>query len=469
MMNRFVFVAAISLLLLTGEAKANNTNLFGHVDGAGDIEISVLRYHDYVSMETEVIASQTINNDGSFNLNFFLSQTQLLMIRIGFKEASLFVEPGSDMEVGINYNNKVDTEQGPFPFQRALDMIILNQPDNSVNKQLYHIDSVMGKIIPEYKLRLILYQRNYQLYDSLKKEILNANVHSDSEFVNTYVRCYFAQLETYLYSHNLEALGEQFLADEVIHYEHPTWMQFFKSFVKMYVPDRTDYISPGEYEKCLIAKNSSYRELDNLLGKDTVFRNEQQRELAAIVLLMSEFDRSNFYQQDMIDFMNQLKKQTKFQRHRDIITRLEKQLQYDRRSSKIKDFVFFDEQKQDSIRFSDFRGRYLLVSFYQTKCMECLLELDIMEKLYNESKHDIYLLSVYMDEDKQQYEDFLRPKDYGWPIVHFGYQYDIVRHFDLVSIPSYLLVDPEGKIIDAYFPQLQSGGLNRIERLLKKE
>lgn len=459
----------VCVIIQIPQSIAGNTIVQGVAENVGQREIKLFGYHDYLSMKPQLIASTKTNKNGKFKLDIFLSQTEYLRISVGFKESSFFISPGSTMNVHIDYGEKVTKQGGTYPLQKPLDILIKNESDTSVNREIFKFDSISGRILSENEMLMILYQHDFKRYDSLKKKInlLMGDVHSS--YVKNYIRYRYAQLETVIYPYNLSNIGEHLLADQEILYRHSEYMNFFENYVNLYVPGKSEDITLKDIEKGLNQERPDYRILDETLGKDTIFRNEKVREIASVLLLKSSFYNRNYDPDKILKLLDGLIQHTKFEKHKKIAAQVKYQLQQHKQKNRIKDFAFsFPGNRKDSVRFSDFKGRYLLIAFYQHNCMDCILEMDIMQKLYEEHSNEIFLLGIFLDEDYTDFKYFIEDARYEWNMVHFDYQYDLIRYFNLRTIPRYILVAPDGKIKRDYFPKLGTGGLKKINQLLKQ-
>jgi len=466
-MARFLQIVFVLLFIPLGNhLLAENTVIKGNVKNGEEREIKVIQYVDYISMTEKVIASTKINKDGSFHLKFFLPQVDRLKIAIGFKHTSLYIEPGSTAELVINYKKRVERKKGYFPLEQPLDAVIENEKDSSVGQMISRFDSVSGKILPENKIKMILYQRNFSMYDSLKTEIEKWIDQVDNQYVKDYADYRLGQLSTAIYVYNMRQTGEELLAQRQIKYRHREYMSFLKKFAPVYVPDKSAEITHRDLTNS-INKEKSYFQLDEALGKDTLFRNEQLRELVAIALLEDLYYQSDYGQDNVIKVLGQIAEKTKFEQHKQIISRLNTKLKEEKNKG-YRDFKFV-LTNGDSVSFKDYQGRYFLVSFFQTDCFACVLEMDVMKKLYNEHKNDIYLLSIFLDEDYQDYEKFVQSNDYNWDLAHFAHQYKITKKFNIPTIPRFMLIGPDGEIIQKYFPKLSEGGLKKIYKRLNQK
>ena len=202
------------------------------------------------------------------------------------------------------------------------------------------------------------------------------------------------------------------------------------------------------------------------MGQDTIFHNEKMRELAAIVLLEDFFYKKEYSKDNVLSLLDELERKTKFEKHKRIITRLKTNLQQNEKE--VARDVNFVKANEDSVNFRNYRGRYLLVNFFRSDCLACILEMDVMKKLIEQHENDIFLLSVSLDDNFKDFENFVRSHDYSWDVVHFAHKYKIRELYDIPTIPRFMLIGPEGDLIEKFFPKLTKGGLKKINELLDK-
>ncbi len=467
-MNK-TFVAAIISLLFLPVTLAGNTVIQGYAKNYGELEIRLLKFEDYVSFKREVIATATVDNEGFFKLDFFLPHTDFLMLAIGLNEASLFVEPGQLVELNINYHDSLSRAGSSLPLQKPLDMYVEGEADSTANHLIFEFDSLMGKAFNEATLKMILYKKDYKQYNKIKKDIEDWMEEAGHEFVENYAEYRLGMIEIMIFSRAMTQLGERLIATRDVLYRNIEYMHFFESFVRSYVPGKSRSISPAMFEKALNV-NSSYSALDDLLGRDTVFRNERVRELAMIVLLKNYYDHENFSSEKIDWMLTEISEISKFDRHRKMANLVLQELKRFESGGRLKDFSF-GSGRTDTVSFSDFEGRYLIINFFTSQCLDCMLEMDIMKKLYEEreDERDLYMLSISVDAKEKQFEKFMKKTSYPWEIVWFNHDYDLIEYFDLRNIPRFVLIGPDGDIINKYYPKMSKDGIGNILKRLDKK
>ena len=102
------------------------------------------------------------------------------------------------------------------------------------------------------------------------------------------------------------------------------------------------------------------------------------------------------------------------------------------------------------VSLGDFRGHYLLIDFWASWCAPCRAANPGMTELYNKyHEKGIEFLGVSLDKDADAWKKAISDDKLVWNHVSDLNYWDneISRYFGINSIPSTLLVDPEGRII----------------------
>lgn len=102
------------------------------------------------------------------------------------------------------------------------------------------------------------------------------------------------------------------------------------------------------------------------------------------------------------------------------------------------------------IKFSDFRGKYVLLDFWASWCGPCREYNPTLVRLYHQFKEKSFtILGISLDRDKHEWIDAIRKDGLSWTHIsdlkHFSNQ--IALTYGIEAIPQNILIDPSGKII----------------------
>lgn len=118
---------------------------------------------------------------------------------------------------------------------------------------------------------------------------------------------------------------------------------------------------------------------------------------------------------------------------------------------------------------SDFRGKLVYIDFWATWCGPCrgeLPHLDRLEKDYQGKK--VVFLKISLDDEMDAWRKMVTEKKMGGVQLHAdgAWNSDAARSYQIKGIPTFILIDANGKIISPSAPRPSS---QEIRPLLDSE
>lgn len=107
-----------------------------------------------------------------------------------------------------------------------------------------------------------------------------------------------------------------------------------------------------------------------------------------------------------------------------------------------------------TVSLKSLRGKYVYIDLWATWCIPCKVEIPFLQKLEHEFKNkNIHFVSISVDKqsDKKKWQDYVKDNSLtGIQIMaDKDFSSDFIQTFQVASIPRFILLAPDGKVISS--------------------
>ena len=127
----------------------------------------------------------------------------------------------------------------------------------------------------------------------------------------------------------------------------------------------------------------------------------------------------------------------------------------------------YENHKGGKTKLEDLRGKYVYIDVWATWCGPCRAEIPHLKKIeekYHGKNIEFVSISVDVDKDHDKWQKFVTEKQLGGIqlFADKNWTSDFIKAFGINSIPRFILIGPDGKVIKADAARPSSASLTEL-------
>lgn len=461
------YVIIILFLFSWWTAYSQKTTITGVAPGAAGRYVSLSVPSDLLTGTEKNLGKVKVDSNGRFMLATQLEKTVLAKISIDFHAAEFFIEPGKKYELSINpYKYDDVKELNPFINATSLQFKFNNMPASDINYVLAEFDGIYNAFLVE-NFNALYRDHNRTLLDTLRNRITQAIGSPSGEYEKIYMEYKLANVIQLTQAMNQAMIGHTYFTGRPVLSDHVEYMDFFNSYFTRYMTATSRILKKNDYH-ALLSAGDPYVNLMKALSADSILKPERLRELVLMKGLMEMYPSSQADQKYIIGVLEQITKSSKEQENRLIAGNIIGSLTKLQPGSPAPTWVLRNRDNTANVRLDSLRGKVVVLNFFTTYCTGCCNEMDLLHAMSEKYKGKVVFISVSSEYYwiRMLYHINLK-KDWDWTFCHIGDQIDVLKDYDVRSLPLFVIIDRKGNIF-RYPADFPSNGLEKsIEECLQ--
>ena len=466
--KRLLLILCFLMPLCVANGQVNVT-IVGETANAAGKRVELLCYEDMLTLQERLLDEAVVDSTGVFRLGCYLTYPRLVVVQMECYSQSFYAEPGRSYEVWLpEFRWEQDEERNVYLDPVVLPLEFLNLSNDELNLQILRLNEAVDTFVSAHRVHFDpRFKPRRKWMDSLEIRVAGLLLGGEKDdFLGRYASFTLAQMRYDMGFASRKQMLRKVLPQPILYHDECYMRTLFDVLGGM--------VSPGMKKVAKwrivewVHEGALDRYLDSL-GTEPLLYDEQLRELAALVALKESLYDPDYDRDGVLRMLSALAVQTKWQEHRQLAERL---LRNAHRSA------FSDEAVRQSFAVSlpdvdrnmvsldDFQGKWVYLSFVRVGDPNSLREIEALahfkDSIY--SKHDdVVFVTVSCDREFQKMYHFLRNSRHGtrysWTWLHFDGQYRWLESLGVVSYPTFILFDPEGRQPYSVTPTPGSGFL----------
>lgn len=454
----------IILIAISFNVFASNTVIKGNSKLFKGNEISFYTYSDYISHQKIKLGYANIDQNGVFSFEFEISEIKKIFLKIEDKTTWFFAQPGKVYNLNLSYNE--DFNKGRI-YDRELSLFFNFPVPTELNQQVKKFNQQFDNFIADNEILLKKRDRSVEpKLAAFKIKMLKEAETANSDFVKTFVKYSIASTENSLdVSYKKNTAGKnslntkanlylEYLDNKPVVYNNPEYMSFFKSFFKGELKKLTLNLEGTAINAAINDKNS-YAALSTALGKYPFLQNDEFKNLFILNGLLEISKDPYFTQNNILSILKDIQSNSKYPEQKVIANNIITKITTKKfGAGSIAPNFSLKDKNNEVVELQSFKGKPIYINFWTTWSIPSQKEMKILETLYKKYKNKVEFISICADNDYKKMTNFLQKNPtYNWTFLHIGNDKRILEEYNVVTYPTYILIDDNLKILKAPAPR----------------
>ena len=456
-MRKYLIINLVFVLFVM-PVLAQNVTVTGKLNGfdKGSL-VRIMVPADLFSRLESTVATTYSNKSGEFTFHFDLDHPVYAQLAVNLKKGSLFLEPGKIYQVEIARDTS--DQSGSIFDQQPLEINLL-QGNTNLSVRLGSFNEMYNDFLLKHFRDIYLYHNNLVL-NTFKRVEAGQFSNDTSLYLKNYIRYSLASLEWAARGMSLQNFGKAYFIGHKVLYDNVQYVEVFRDFFKAFFestlhdPVTTDklaeIISLGNIEK-----------LDDLFAKVPLLKTDARvMELAEMISLEKYFYDNDFNRWNILRLFDEMSLQSKFSENRAIAHDFYVKLKRLIPGSMAPNFKLpaFNGREFSLVNF---KHKFVLLAFFKTHNQMCESQLSFLKSLSDHEYDDFTPVVIVVGKDPDYYLKADLSQQYPWPFLLLGKDILLLERYQVMTYPSYVLINPDGSIAMAPAPMPEENGLQRI-------
>ncbi len=418
--------------------------LSGSGKGYSAAELRIYYQSDPVTKSLVPLLRTTCDSAGHFSCELNITPPRIIVIKTGIFSLSLYIDSMKNLNIGLpdfEDKNPEDVQNAFFTETKAIPIVLDDAGD--LNNRIRAFDSVYNPVFNNVANR-VMYNIDRKDITVLIEKVNSVSSPGKSEYFNKFVRYRLVMLNQVANGEYQGRMEDSVLVNEKFSPGNQAYIDLVEQMFTKYFR----YLSDGRLKVPFnnAISSSSVEELKKVIMLGRKSSNEQLAEYVIIMNLYGEYYDSAIPREKILLFLKQLSESGSSAYIRDLSSQITGSLTALNAGNTPPEFRMRDYNGK-YIGISDFRGKYILLSFAKSDNAFTVAEYGILKTWYSKYKDNLLVVTILRDRDFVAAVNRMNSFGFNWILLN-GADADYTEYQYQVTIyPSFMFIGRDGKIL----------------------
>lgn len=443
---KVIFSLCIFFVLSHLSIFAQDVSIKGSAKTYSGDELKIYTYTDYITKNKKLLSTAKVAENGDFAFIFKCNEVKYAFIDLDVFKGVLYIEPKQNYRIVLPKKQvrRLEDKLNPYfkPFEFYFSHIDIQEDD--LNFLIPNFDNIYSKNLPLlFSKAQAKYSKNKT--DSVINLINKQSIKTSNQFYNNYKKYRLAYLRYIAYQRDKEGALKANFSGKTISYNNPAYMELFNEIFTDFFTLPSDMFNIKDIYVSIYDK--SLYSLLQTIQANPVFESYNFAEFAILKGLFDAYNSQAYDKEPIIAVLDSLILYTDNMTHRKIaesmrtnMTRL--------MTGYPPPFFSLKNRNNETIKLTDFAGKFLYINFCNPKSYTCVEELELLKTLKKRTPDMLEIISIFVDDTHQKMVDFLNKNpEYKWTFLFYNGNNQLLKDYKIKAYPMYYMVNPEGKLV----------------------
>jgi len=354
----------------------------------------------------------------------------------------MVVEPGKNYTVTLPpFSLRTSNEAHSSYFKPAPYWLGLPAKDNS------DLNFAVRSFVADFNSETV--KNTISIYQKQSKEVVNEIIErieakysaNKNEYFKTLKKYYFAELEYAVNQRTPEFVIQKYFSTEPVQLHHPIYQRAFETIFSDFLRKQSQNIQNREIVH--LTNSGNYLKLVSL------FENRgYKKEFAELVVLKGLNDgyyTNTFAKEGVMKAIEMAQTATTSAILQPIAHQIQRKLSLLAVGGKAP-AIKLNNLKNIPVTLNQFRGKFIYLSFFNSKSSDCRAELDSIVSIEKRLRQVLTVVSIALDDNFDAAVKLWNSKGYKWELLDGSKQKQLINNYNASITPAFYLIDPDGAL-----------------------
>lgn len=466
-LNKLCIFILFSLFLngiSSNASSRDSTTISGKSLEYAGVRITIEYQSNIITRERSQLLSFVVKPDGTFKSSFILANTTRLYLSLGKTEGLIILQPKGNYEIALPpYVALEDADKmNPFFTPDPVPLAIIKGDQDNLNRNIALFDDEFNDVYVTNIHKLFKKENEAPIKTIIQR--FDSVYPSTNEWFVQYKHFTYHKLYDLTFQRRKEYVIDKFFKNAPFLPSNNAYIEAFNATFYRYFALKFNSTTSDVLKKAWTSR--SIDSISLALKNSTMLVEDKLREA---VILKNLYDAyySNLYNKNEI-LMLVAQAETHFTTSINkawaitILTEI-KQLQVGTPAPNFE----LQSLNDKSINLRKYKGKFVYLNFVHTLNFACKKDLLALVAIQNITKKDLQIVSIVTDKDIIKAKAFVKTNKLDWDFLNVHSQESMLTDYKIKALPTYFLIDPEGKLILSPAPGPEENFLGTFQEQAK--